>query len=97
MTDSPIKITLNSLDVSEVMIFYRDFQSELFKIEGDYLNLVAFREAFESLMANYPNFVFIDGKNVIDKHHLSKDLIHPSQYGMIEIANHILAKLKDVI
>lgn len=64
---------------------------------GTYLDLVAFREAFESLMVNYPNFIFIDGKTVIDKHHLSKDLIHPSQYGMIEIANHILAKLKDVI
>ena len=48
-------------------------------------------------MVNYPNFIFIDGKTVIDKHHLSKDLIHPSQYGMIEIANHILAKLKDVV
>lgn len=59
---------------------------------GTQQDVIMFREAFKSLMGLYPQFSLLNGEDILKFHHLSADLIHPSQYGMIEIAQHILEK-----
>ncbi|MDY0210848.1 MAG: SGNH/GDSL hydrolase family protein [Acholeplasma sp.] len=57
---------------------------------GHKTDVLAFRDCFKAVISRFPNFIYIDGKDVLSKHHLSYDLIHPGHYGMIEIANHII-------
>lgn len=59
---------------------------------GTQADVILYRNAFKELMKQYPNFIVLDGESILEFHHLSADLIHPSQYGMIEIANKIINK-----
>ena len=59
---------------------------------GTQADVILYRNAFKELMKQYPNFIVLDGESIHEFHHLSVDLIHPSQYGMIEIANKIINK-----
>lgn len=59
---------------------------------GTQQDVIKYREAFKALMASYPQFSLLNGEDTLKFHHLSADLIHPSQYGMIEIAQNILKK-----
>ena len=59
---------------------------------GTQADVILYRNAFKELMKQYPNFIVLDGESIHEFYHLSVDLIHPSQYGMIEIANKIINK-----
>ena len=56
---------------------------------GTQSDVILYREAFKSVMKDYPHFILLNGESMLKFNHLSADLIHPSQYGMIELANHI--------
>lgn len=56
---------------------------------GSIKDVILYKEAFKKL-ANQYDFYYIDGASLLKKQHLSSDLIHPSHYGIIEIASNIL-------
>lgn len=57
---------------------------------GSQADVILFRNAFKEVMKDYPNFLLLDGESMLKFNHLSADLIHPSEYGMIELANQII-------
>lgn len=57
---------------------------------GTQSDVILYRQAFKTLMKDYPHFILLEGESMLKFHHLSADLIHPSQYGMIELANQIV-------
>ncbi len=61
---------------------------------GTQKDVILYRNAFKSIMKDYPQFILLEGESMLEFHHLSADLIHPSQYGMIELANQILKHTK---
>lgn len=61
---------------------------------GTQKDVIEFREAFKRVARNYRQVTLMDGALALEFHHLSVDLIHPSQYGMIELANRIYQHIK---